>query len=120
MYGNEPVDWRDDLGNNKRLRVIINALTRIRMCNKKGHMEFSYKNSPNASTNGDLIPWFDVPNRATADHTVVFGHWSTLGLMIRPDAICLDTGCVWGGKLTALRLHDHKLVQVSCKQAQKP
>lgn len=120
MYGNEPVDWRDDLGNNKRLRVIINALTRIRMCNKKGHMEFSYKNSPNASTNGDLIPWFDVPNRATADHTIVFGHWSTLGLMIRPDAICLDTGCVWGGKLTALRLHDHKLVQVSCKQAQKP
>lgn len=120
MYGDEPVAWSEDLGNNKRLRVIINALTRIRMCNRKGHMEFSYKNSPIEAANTGLIPWFDVPNRATADKTVVFGHWSTLGLMIRPDAICLDTGCVWGGKLTAVRLHDHKLIQVDCRQSQKP
>ncbi|MFA5596332.1 MAG: symmetrical bis(5'-nucleosyl)-tetraphosphatase [Pusillimonas sp.] len=120
MYGDQPVAWSEDLGNNKRLRVIINALTRIRMCNRKGHMEFSYKNSPNAAANTGLIPWFDVPNRATANKTVVFGHWSTLGLMMRPDAICLDTGCVWGGKLTAVRLHDHKLVQVDCVQSQKP
>lgn len=120
MYGDEPAAWSEDLGNNKRLRVIINALTRIRMCNRKGHMEFSYKNSPSAAANTGLIPWFDVPNRATADKTVVFGHWSTLSLMMRPDAICLDTGCVWGGKLTAVRLHDHKLVQVDCIQSQKP
>ena len=120
MYGNQPAEWSEDLGNNKRLRVIINALTRIRMCNRKGHMEFDYKNAPGDSTDADLIPWFDVPNRATAEHTVVFGHWSTLGLMIRPDAICLDTGCVWGGKLSAIRLQDHKLVQVSCKVSQKP
>ena len=61
------------------------------------------------------MPWYDVPDRRTRDKaTVVFGHWSTLGLMVRPDAICLDTGCVWGRSLTAVRLSDHKVVQVDC------
>ena len=66
------------------------------------------------------MPWFDVPNRATRDVTTVFGHWSTLGLLLRPDVICLDTGCVWGGALTALRLQDRKLVQVKCSRFQDP
>lgn len=118
MYGNEPNVWKEDLTGSKRLRVIINALTRMRMCNNKGHMEFTQKNSP--TTANGFMPWFDVPNRAAKDTTIVFGHWSTLGLLIRPDAICLDTGCVWGGKLTALRLHDHQLIQVGCKQYQNP
>ncbi|HEY9280286.1 MAG TPA: symmetrical bis(5'-nucleosyl)-tetraphosphatase [Eoetvoesiella sp.] len=118
MYGNEPAYWSDELSGNKRLRVIINALTRIRMCTAEGHMEFKHKNAP--VTTAELMPWYDVPNRATQDITVVFGHWSTLGLLIRPDVICLDTGCIWGGQLTALRLGDHKLIQVECEQYQKP
>lgn len=118
MYGNEPVRWKDAYNGSKRLRVIINALTRMRMCNSRGHMEFAQKGPPSAG--GELMPWFDVPNRAIRDDTIVFGHWSTLGLLLRPDVICLDTGCIWGGKLTALRLSDHKVVQVGCAQYQNP
>ncbi|AZW32758.1 bis(5'-nucleosyl)-tetraphosphatase [Bordetella bronchiseptica B18-5 (C3)] len=119
MYGNEPATWKDDHTGGKRMRVIINALTRIRLCTPSGHMEFATKVAPGAWPAG-LVPWFDVPNRATRDVTVVFGHWSTLGLLMRPDVICLDTGCVWGGALSALRLHDRKLVQVKCKRFQDP
>ena len=119
MYGNEPTEWKDDLSGGKRLRVIINALTRMRLCSSKGRMELSGKGSPWPAPNG-LVPWYDVPNRATRDVTVVFGHWSTLGFMMRPDAICLDSGCVWGGQLTAVRQHDRRVVQIECEQAQKP
>lgn len=118
MYGNDPVHWKDDFHGSKRLRVIINALTRMRMCNVHGHMEFSMKGAP--VSNGHLMPWYDVPNRAIQHDTIVFGHWSTLGLLIRPDVICLDTGCVWGRQLTALRLQDHKLVQIPCAVSQTP
>ncbi|HWK71204.1 MAG TPA: symmetrical bis(5'-nucleosyl)-tetraphosphatase [Burkholderiaceae bacterium] len=117
MYGNDPSHWKDDLSGGKRLRVIINALTRMRMCDGHGHMEFSHKGAPSHGDDG-LMPWFDVPGRAIQDETVVFGHWSTLGLLIRPDVICLDTGCVWGRQLTALRLHDQLLVQIPCAQYQ--
>jgi len=119
MYGNEPSRWRDDLEGVKRLRVVINALTRMRMCDEQGRMEFSHKDAPEE---GDgLLPWFDLPGRVLKDEaTVVFGHWSTLGLMLRPDVVCLDTGCVWGRELSALRLHDRKLVQIACSQYQEP
>lgn len=110
MYGNEPARWKDKFEGSKRLRVIVNALTRLRMCTWQGHMEFSHKGAP--VTTSELVPWFDVPNRATRDVTIVFGHWSTLGLMVRPDAICLDTGCIWGRQLTAMRLSDHRLLQI--------
>ena len=120
MYGNEPDRWRDDLGPNKRMRIVINALTRIRMCDVKGRMDLTYKNAPGEEAPDYLVPWFDVPNRATQDTTIVFGHWSTLGLMLRKDAVCLDTGRVWGGKLTALRLNDRKLIQVDCTNHQTP
>ena len=119
MYGNEPTQWKDRHKGGKRLRVIINALTRIRLCTPAGHMEFATKVAPGAWPAG-LVPWFDVPGRATRDVTVVFGHWSTLGLLMRPDVICLDTGCVWGGALTAMRLQDRKLVQIKCSQFQDP
>lgn len=119
MYGNGPVNWKDDFKGSKRLRVIINAFTRMRLCTPSGHMEFDTKVAPGAWPAG-LVPWFDVPRRATKDITVVFGHWSTLGLMIRSDAICLDTGCVWGGQLTAMRLQDHKLVQIACESSLDP
>jgi len=119
MYGDKPVAWQDSLTGAKRLRVIINALTRMRFCTADGRMELSVKGAPDAAPAG-LLPWYDVPNRATKnatpDITIVFGHWSTLGLLLRSDAICLDSGCVWGGQLTAVRLHDRRVVQVGSEQ----
>jgi len=119
MYGNEPTQWKEGHSGGKRLRVIINALTRMRLCTPRGHMEFNTKVAPGAWPAG-LVPWFDVKGRQTRDVTVVFGHWSTLGLLVRPDVVCLDTGCVWGGALTAMRLQDRAMVQIKCAQFQAP
>lgn len=123
MYGNAPDRWQDDLQGNARLRVIINALTRLRFCSADGQMEFESKDSAAAAPEG-FMPWFDVPGRATAQDTVAFGHWSTLGWLQRDDVICMDTGCVWGGPLSALRVAAHPaqqaLVQVDCPRAQRP
>lgn len=128
MYGNTPDHWRDDSQGHgwkgvERLRVVVNALTRLRFCTAQGVMEFDSKEGAGASPEG-FMPWFDVPGRRTAQGTVAFGHWSTLGWLGRSDVIGLDTGCVWGGCLTALRLgHDggaHERIQVQCAQAQKP
>jgi bis(5'-nucleosyl)-tetraphosphatase (symmetrical) len=112
LYGEEPVQWRDDLRGPARMRVIVNALTRMRVCRADGSMDFHHKAGPQAGP--DLHPWFDLPGRRARDEVVVFGHWSALGLNIRPDTICLDTGCVWGRSLTALRLRDHHRVQQDC------
>lgn len=117
MYGNEPSRWRDKLRGEDRQRIIINALTRLRMCDEQGRMDFNHKLAPTTRDLSDsgLLPWFDAPGRLTRDEaTVVFGHWSTLGLLVRPDVICLDTGCVWGRHLTAVRLSDRKIVQIDC------
>ncbi len=119
MYGNEPDHWKEGHTGSKRYRVIINALTRMRQCTLKGHMVMPVK-GPQVPRGETLVAWFDVPDRATRDVTVVFGHWSTLGLVMRSDVICLDTGCVWGGKLTAVRMQDRRVVQVACKQSQNP
>jgi bis(5'-nucleosyl)-tetraphosphatase (symmetrical) len=121
MYGNEPNAWRDDLQGSERQRVIINALTRLRFCSAQGEMEFATKEGAGAAPEG-YMPWFDVPGRATANITVAFGHWSTLGLINRPNLIALDTGCVWGGCLSAMRVDGggRELVQVNCEQAMKP
>jgi bis(5'-nucleosyl)-tetraphosphatase (symmetrical) len=124
MYGDEPADWSDDLTGTARYRVIINALTRLRFCTANGQMEFAAKDSADAAPTG-YMPWFDVPNRATKDVIVAFGHWSTLGWLNRPDVLALDGGCVWGGCLNALRLDEsgsaqHELIHVDCEQSQKP
>ncbi|MBO9536945.1 symmetrical bis(5'-nucleosyl)-tetraphosphatase [Herbaspirillum sp.] len=119
MYGNQPARWSDDLAGYDRLRCIINAFTRVRFCQADGTMDFSMKEGASSAPEG-LMPWFEVPGRRTEDVTVVFGHWSTLGLVMRPNLIALDTGCVWGGKLTAVRLSDRALFQVQCPQAQIP
>lgn len=122
MYGNEPASWQDGLEGADRLRVIVNALTRMRFCNADGVMEFDAKDA-SADAPAGYMPWFDVPGRRSAGTPIVFGHWSTLGLVQRPDLLALDTGCVWGGKLTAVRLHDRKVVQIDCSNmpgAQKP
>lgn len=122
MYGNEPAQWSDALTGAARLRVVVNALTRLRFCTPEGVMDLKASGRPDQAPPGHL-PWFDVPGRRTAGDCIAFGHWSTLGYLRRPDVISLDTGCVWGGCLSALRLHAqgaHELIQVKCEQAQAP
>ncbi len=119
MYGNEPARWDDGLQGLPRLRVIVNALTRLRFCAADGTMEFDTKEGADGAPPG-FMPWFDVPGRRTAGDVVAFGHWSTLGWLDRPDVIALDSGCVWGGKLSAMRLSDRLLLQVDCAQHQRP
>jgi bis(5'-nucleosyl)-tetraphosphatase (symmetrical) len=122
MYGNEPAQWDDALKGADRLRVIVNALTRLRFCTPEGVMDLKSSGGPADAPPG-YLPWFDVPGRKTADTTIAFGHWSTLGLLQRRDIISLDTGCVWGGCLSALRLvapRAYELIQVKCEQAQAP
>ena len=123
MYGNLPDRWSKDLQGADRLRVIINALTRLRFCSPDGVMDFESTESAATPPEG-LMPWFDVPGRKTADKLVAFGHWSTLGLVNRPNLLALDTGCIWGGSLSAMRigatLADRELFDVQCEQAQKP
>ncbi|MET3917586.1 bis(5'-nucleosyl)-tetraphosphatase (symmetrical) [Variovorax sp. OAS795] len=123
MYGNEPAQWNDALAGSTRLRAIVNALTRMRFCSADGVMEFDAKDGAATAPDG-FMPWFDVPGRKTAGATVAFGHWSTLGWLSRPDLLSTDTGCVWGGCLSAVRiggtLDERELIQVKCEQAQKP
>ncbi len=122
MYGNEPDRWNDGLTGVARLRFIINVLTRIRFCNAKGKLDFKTKEGLGTAPEG-YMPWFDVPGRRTAGQPMAFGHWSTLGLVQRDDLLALDTGCVWGGQLTAARVADGKtleIIQVACAQAKKP
>lgn len=113
MYGNQPNAWEDDLTGFKRLRVITNALTRMRICTERGMMEFDFKAELENIPEG-YRPWFDIPDRASREATVIFGHWSALGLMVKSNAIALDTGCLWGGPLTAIRLEDREVIQVAC------
>ncbi|MGQ0751301.1 MAG: symmetrical bis(5'-nucleosyl)-tetraphosphatase [Betaproteobacteria bacterium] len=113
MYGNEPARWSDALQGYERLRVIVNAMTRLRLCTSEGAMEFSHKLGLENAPAG-FLPWYDVPGRASADTTVLFGHWAALGLVVREDVIALDTGCVWGRQLSALRLEDRRLDQCDC------
>ena len=123
MYGNQPDHWRDDWPETDRWRVVVNALTRLRFCSASGVMEFATKDSADAPPAG-FMPWFDVPGRQTAHTPIAFGHWSTLGLLQRPHLLALDTGCVWGGCLSAACLSPdgsvNDIVQVRCPQAQAP
>jgi bis(5'-nucleosyl)-tetraphosphatase (symmetrical) len=119
MYGNTPAKWDDALEGADRLRCIVNALTRIRFCTEDGTMEFGGTKGADADLPG-YLRWFDVPGRKTQDVTVVFGHWSTLGLIMQPDIISLDTGCLWGGKLSAVCLQDRSVIQVDCPEYQRP
>jgi bis(5'-nucleosyl)-tetraphosphatase (symmetrical) len=113
MYGDEPLAWSDGLEGIDRWRVIINAMTRLRVCDESGAMVLKFKGEP-AEADARWTPWFDSPGRRSADHTVVCGHWSALGLRIRPDLLALDSGCVWGRALTAVRLEDRAVFAVPC------
>jgi bis(5'-nucleosyl)-tetraphosphatase (symmetrical) len=121
MYGNEPNHWREDLAGHDRTRFIINALTRLRFCTPDGVLDFKTKEGTAAAPAG-YLPWFEAPGRLTADQPTAFAHWSMLGLVNRPDLLAIDTGCVWGGALTAVRVDGgrREAVQVRCKQAQTP
>ncbi len=134
LYGNSPARWDAGLLGYDRLRVVVNALTRLRFCTADGEMEFASKEGEGGAPAG-CMPWFDVPGRQTANVTVAFGHWSTLGHIHRAGVLAMDTGCVWGGCLSALRVGVAKshgnaamdnnpwtteLIQVHCPQAQKP
>jgi bis(5'-nucleosyl)-tetraphosphatase (symmetrical) len=119
MYGNQPARWDDGLTGIDRLRCIVNALTRLRFCSADGTMDFQAKEGLGDAPPG-YLPWFDIPGRRSSDTTIICGHWSTLGLVLRPDLIALDTGCVWGGKLTAVCLEDRAVLQVDCPQYLQP
>jgi bis(5'-nucleosyl)-tetraphosphatase (symmetrical) len=121
MYADEPVRWSESLRGNERLRFIINVLTRIRFTDAQGRLELKSKDSAGGAPEG-YLPWFEVPGRRTDGVPIAFGHWSTLGLIERPELLALDTGCVWGGRLTAVRVDGgrREVVQVECEQAQRP
>lgn len=114
MYGDQPARWQDDLTGADRLRCIVNGLTRLRFCSEDGEMEFDAKEGISDAPAG-FVPWFEVTGRQTKDDTIIFGHWSTLGLLLRPNLMALDTGCVWGRQLTAVCLEDRTLYQVDCQ-----
>ncbi len=121
MYADEPVRWSAALDGNERLRFIINVLTRIRFVDAQGRLDLKTKEGAGGAPAG-FYPWFDAPGRRTAGVPMAFGHWSTLGLVNRPDLLGLDTGCVWGGSLTAVRVDggQREVFQVGCEQAQVP
>jgi bis(5'-nucleosyl)-tetraphosphatase (symmetrical) len=123
LYGNEPNRWKPGLKGIERLRVTCSALTRVRFCNQEGVMDFSTSGGLNSAPPG-FMPWFDVPSRKTANVTVVFGHWAALGLTLRDNLIGLDSGCVWGEKLSAVRLAadpaQRTLTQVDCEACRTP
>jgi bis(5'-nucleosyl)-tetraphosphatase (symmetrical) len=114
MYGNTPKLWSESLSGYKRLRVITNAFTRMRICTPQGEMEFNFKGEVDDIPKG-YLPWFNLTQRQSEAATIIFGHWSALGLKLTANVIALDTGCLWGGQLTALRLEDRQIFQVSCE-----
>jgi len=120
MYGNKPEKWNEQLRGMERLRFVINVFTRMRYCRRDGTVDLKMKGSPGDQPD-DFYPWFDVPERASHDVRVICGHWSTLGLVQRKDLLALDTGCVWGGALTAVNLDaDGEPVQLACQSHQLP
>jgi bis(5'-nucleosyl)-tetraphosphatase (symmetrical) len=120
MYGNKPDRWNENLRGMDRLRFAINVFTRLRFCQRDGTIDLKMKCAPGEQPE-HLLPWFDVPERASRDVRVVCGHWSTLGLLRRKDLLALDTGCIWGGSLTAVNLDvDGEPVQLACRGHQEP
>ena len=119
MYGNEPRLWSPNLTGQERLRFIANAFTRTRYLHADGGLEYLHKHGLDSAP-PELTAWFDFPTRQSRDIRVLIGHWSTLGLLIRNDVVALDTGCLWGGALTAFRLEDEQVFQVACSARHKP
>jgi len=119
MYGNRPARWDECLAGADRARCVINALTRLRFVAADGTMDLKVKEGAAAAPPG-FVAWYEHPQRASRGTPVVFGHWSTLGLLLRDDAVCIDTGCVWGGSLTALQWPSRRLLQRRCRPYRLP
>jgi bis(5'-nucleosyl)-tetraphosphatase (symmetrical) len=121
MYGDSPDHWQNDLGDWARQRIIINAFTRLRYCDAHGRMDLRPKGRPGKQPS-HLLPWFQVPGRKTRETRIVFGHWSTLGVWDADGVIALDSGCLWGGKLSAVRLdaNTHPFFDVPCPRVLAP
>lgn len=118
MYGDEPSIWSDDLNSYDRLRFIASAFTRLRYCDLYGRFDFKEKCAPGKQASY-LFPWFDVPGRRSEGANIFFGHWSTLGFYVKNNCYCLDTGCLWGGELTALKIDGDERLRISlnCNKA---
>ena len=119
LYGNKPNRWDPELQGFDRLRFIVNVFTRMRMVRDDGKIDFKYKLEP-ADAPPELKPWFELERACSAEGPIVFGHWSTLGQIKNKAGYCLDTGCVWGGQLTALRLEDEVIIQVEAVEPPLP
>jgi bis(5'-nucleosyl)-tetraphosphatase (symmetrical) len=122
MWGSEPAAWQNDLVGWDRLRVVVNAMTRMRFCTPSGVMEFrapGAKGPPEGAPAG-CLPWYDVPGRRSADHVLICGHWSALGFRQTEKLLALDSGCLWGGRLTAVRLEDRRVYQLPCRRQVEP
>lgn len=122
MYGSEPSRWSEALSGWDRLRFIINAFTRMRYCDERGRLLLDFKGAPGERPAGHL-PWFQVPDRAPipSDVTLITGHWSTLGYHEEPGLVAIDTGCLWGGELTAIRLDGpRERISIACKATANP
>lgn len=122
LWGSEPDRWRDDLIGQDRLRVVVNAMTRMRFVTPEGAMVLRTSGSKAPPERGPVgcLPWYDAPRRASAAHTLVVGHWSALGLKLTKNLLALDSGCLWGGKLSAVRLEDRRLFQIDCRCQVEP
>ncbi|MDX1610096.1 MAG: diadenosine tetraphosphatase, partial [Halofilum sp. (in: g-proteobacteria)] len=114
MYGDEPEQWSPALTGEDRIRCIINVLTRMRFCRADGSIDLDPTGPPGSQPAG-LLPWYEVPGRASAGERIVFGHWSQLGYHRHDGVHALDSGCLWGGRLSALKLEEPtELVQIDC------
>ncbi|MFN7427991.1 MAG: symmetrical bis(5'-nucleosyl)-tetraphosphatase [bacterium] len=113
LYGNDPVAWDPALAGHVRARFVVNVFTRMRLVDRAGNLDFSHKGALDRAPVG-LVPWFDSPLRSRIDPTILFGHWSALGLVEKPGVLGLDTGCVWGRQLTAHRLEDGRRFSIDC------
>jgi bis(5'-nucleosyl)-tetraphosphatase (symmetrical) len=116
MYGNTPDRWDEELSGYPRLRVVVNAMTRLRVCDAEGAMALDFSGD-RQSISGGLFAWFEVPERASARQPIVCGHWSALGLHLGADVVAIDSGCLWGRSLTALRLPERQVIQVACSRS---
>jgi bis(5'-nucleosyl)-tetraphosphatase (symmetrical) len=120
MYGNKPALWSEQLRGWDRLRFIVNCFTRLRFCTLDGRLDFKHKGHPDAQQTADHLPWFRIPQRHSRELRIVFGHWSTLGLYQQDNVHAIDTGCLWGGELTALKLEDGDLTTLACRPHAAP